>query len=124
MTDAILLIDDDPKVLEALAMVLEDAGHAVERFTDPRRGLEAVWEFRPRLVITDLMMPVMGGFEVLHRVKKIDPAIQVVVITGYGSVAEAVAAMREGAFDFIRKPFNSVLIEAVVRRALEAASRE
>jgi DNA-binding NtrC family response regulator len=89
----------------------------------PTRALEAAWELRPRLVITDLMMPVMGGLEILRRVKEMDPAIQVVVITGYGSVAEAVTAMREGAFDFIRKPFNAALIEAVVRRALKVGPR-
>ena len=122
MTDSILILDDDPRVLETLAAVLEELGHPLILCGDPRTALEEVWTHRPRVVITDLMMPQMGGIEVLRRVKEVDPAIQVILITGYGSVGEAVEAIRDGAFDFICKPFNAALIEAVVRRALDAGA--
>ena len=122
MQDAILIVDDDPAVLDTLSAVLEEAGHTVYRCAEPRLALERVWDLRPRLVITDLMMPRLGGLDVLRRVKGIDPGIQVIVITGYGSTGEAVEAMREGAFDFIGKPFNVAVIEATVRRALDASS--
>ena len=123
MSTTILILDDDPGVLETLASVLEDLGHPLIRCSEPRKALEQVWEHRPRVVITDLMMPQMNGLEVLRRVKEIDPRIEVVVVTGYGSVKEAVDAIRDGAFDFICKPFNAALIEAVVGRALESAKK-
>jgi DNA-binding NtrC family response regulator len=118
MNATILILDDDPRVLDTLAAVLEDLGLTVIRCEEPRKALEEVWTHRPRVVITDLMMPQMNGLEVLRRVKKIDASIQVILVTGYGTVKEAVDAIRDGAFDFICKPFNVSLIEAVVRRAL------
>lgn len=121
MGDSILILDDDPKVLDTLAIVLEDLGHPLSRSSDPLEALEIVRAERPRVVITDLMMPRMGGLEVLRAIKDVDPGIQVVLVTGYGTIREAVDAIRDGAFDFICKPFNAALIEAVVRRALAAS---
>lgn len=120
MSTNILILDDDPRVLDTLAAVLEDMGHPVIRCEEPRQALEEIWAHRPRVVITDLMMPQMNGLEVLKRVKEIDANIQVILVTGYGTVKEAVDAIRDGAFDFICKPFNVAVIEAVVRRALDA----
>jgi DNA-binding NtrC family response regulator len=121
MNDAILILDDDPKVLETLAIVLEDLGLPLFRSTEPLAALQVVQKEKPRVVVTDLMMPQMSGLQVLQSVKAIDPSIQVVLVTGYGTIREAVDAIRDGAFDFICKPFNAALIEAVVRRALEAS---
>lgn len=123
MSATILILDDDPAVLATLAAVLEDMGTPLIRCSEPRKALEEVWEHRPSVVITDLMMPQMNGLEVLRRVKEIDPRIEVIVVTGYGSVKEAVDAIRDGAFDFICKPFNAALIEAVVGRALDSAKK-
>jgi DNA-binding NtrC family response regulator len=119
MRDAILILDDDPKVLETLASVLEDLGLPLLCSTEPHVALALVREHHPRVVITDLMMPQMGGLEVLEEVKAIEPQIQVILVTGYGTIREAVDAIRDGAFDFICKPFKASLIETVVRRALE-----
>jgi DNA-binding NtrC family response regulator len=121
MNDIILILDDDPKVLETLALVLEDIGLPLIRCSEPLDAIEIINEQRPRLVITDLMMPNMNGLEVLGRTKSIDAGIQVILVTGYGSIRQAVDAIRDGAFDFICKPFNASLIEAVVKRALEAS---
>lgn len=120
MNESILILDDDPRVLDTLASVLEELRCRMILCKDPRTALEEVWTHRPRVVITDLMMPQMHGIDVLRRVKDVDPGIQVILITGYGSVGEAVEAIRDGAFDFICKPFNAALIESVVRRALDA----
>lgn len=124
MRNSILILDDDPKVLETLASVLEEIGLPLLRSTDPLAALSLVREHRPRVVITDLMMPQMNGLDVLRAVKAVDPAMQVILVTGYGTVREAVDAIRDGAFDFICKPFNAALIEAVVRRALDANAAE
>lgn len=122
MHDAILILDDDPRVLETLASVLEDIGRPLLRSTEPLAALELVRTHRPRVIITDLMMPHMNGLDVLRAVKSVDPTMQVILVTGYGSIREAVDAIRDGAFDFICKPFNAALIEAVVRRALDASN--
>lgn len=121
MSDSILILDDDPRVLDTLAIVLEDLELPLLRCTEPLAALEVARAERPRVVITDLMMPQMGGLEVLRALKAIDPAVHVILVTGYGTIREAVDAIRDGAFDFICKPFNAALIEAVVRRALDAA---
>lgn len=121
MSDSILILDDDPRVLDTLAFVLEDLAIPLLRSTNPLEALEIVRREKPRVMITDLMMPQMGGLEVLRAVKIMDPSIQVILVTGYGTIREAVDAIRDGAFDFISKPFKAALIEAVVRRALEAA---
>lgn len=122
MHDAILILDDDPRVLETLVSVLEDIGPPLLRSTEPLAALELARTHRPRVVITDLMMPQMSGLQVLGAIKAIDPNMQVILVTGYGSIREAVDAIRDGAFDFICKPFNAALIEAVVRRALDASA--
>ena len=121
MSDSILILDDDPRVLDTLTFVLEDLAIPLLRSTNPLEALEIVRREKPRVMITDLMMPQMGGLEVLRAVKIMDPSIQVILVTGYGTIREAVDAIRDGAFDFISKPFKAALIEAVVRRALEAA---
>ncbi len=121
MSDSILILDDDPRVLDTLAFVLEDLAIPLLRSTDPLAALDMVRTQKPRVVITDLMMPQMGGLEVLRAIKIMDPTIQVILVTGFGTIREAVDAIREGAFDFLSKPFKADLIETVVRRALEAA---
>src|SRR5690606_12700026 len=75
-----------------------------------------------QVVLTDLKMPGMDGLEVLQRVKQYNPDVQVILITGHGSIDEAVAAMKKGAYDFIPKPFNKQEITAVVNRAFEKVS--
>ncbi len=121
---AILVADDERHLRNALFTALTRLGHAVEL---AENGQEAVNKFQTQrfdLVITDLKMPGLDGLGLLKAVKKLSPATPVIMITAYGSVEVAVEAMREGAQDFILKPFPAGVIEEAVNRALAAQPSE
>ncbi len=120
----VLVVDDDEGVREFLVDVLESDGH---RVYDARDGAEALALFGDGepfdVILTDLRMPGMSGLELLERAVRLDPNAHVVMLTAYGSVENAVAAMRAGAFDYLQKPVESPeALRRVVRRA--AGSRE
>ncbi|MDY6851069.1 MAG: sigma-54 dependent transcriptional regulator [Thermodesulfobacteriota bacterium] len=119
----ILVADDEQNVRTALFEILTRLGHAVDL---AENGAEALEKFKAHpfdLVITDIRMPRMDGMEVLRRIKKTSPQTPVLIVTAYGTVDNAVEAMREGAFDYILKPFSLDLIEETVVRALNGHTR-
>jgi two-component system, NtrC family, response regulator HydG len=116
----VLVADDDPGVRYTLREILDSEGLAVEEAAD---GAEALAKFEASpvpLVVTDLRMPGLDGMELLRRVVAAAPGTRVVVITAHGSERQAVEAMKAGAYDYFRKPFETEELLAVVRRALEA----
>lgn len=115
----ILVIDDEEIIRNLLTDVLSDAGHEVIALASPEEAMEKVKEMPFEVVITDLKMPGMDGIEVLRKIKKVDSDISVIVVTGYSTVETAVDAMREGAYDYINKPFNAEEIKIVVSKAIE-----
>jgi DNA-binding NtrC family response regulator len=122
MRHRIFILDDESAVLEPLTQIVEELGHVAEPFTDPLKALARFAEGPPpQLLITDLKMPTLDGLQVLAKVREIAPETQVIVISGHGTIDEAVAAMKKGAYDFISKPFNASEIENVILRALEKA---
>jgi two-component system response regulator HydG len=115
----VLVIDDNDTMREGTAIALKKAGHEVLAF---RNGLEGVAGFLAKgadVVVTDLKMDGMDGIEVLKQVKNHDPGVVVLVMTAFGTIETAVEAMRQGAHDFIQKPFPTDLIRAKVESALE-----
>lgn len=122
MKQTLLIIDDESSIIESLTRALYGLGCEILSATDPKVGLETVKASEPQVVITDLKMPGLDGLQVLHQVKEFNPHIQVIVITGHGSIDDAVASMKKGAYDFIPKPFNKQEIVAVVNRAFEKVS--
>ena len=117
----VLVVDDDPGVRYTLREILESEGLTVDDAADGTEAL-ARWQARPApLVITDLRMPGMDGMELLRRLAALPRAPRVVVVTAHGSERQAVEAMKAGAYDYFKKPFESDELLAVVRRALEAA---
>jgi DNA-binding NtrC family response regulator len=116
----VLVVDDDPGVRYTLREILESEGLAVEEAADGAEAL-ALHDARPvPLVITDLRMPGMDGMELLRRLTALSRPPRVVVVTAHGSERQAVDAMKAGAHDYFKKPFESDELLAVVRRALEA----
>ncbi len=115
----IFIIDDDPMVAETLKDVLQANQFDCMVYNDPRKAVADLPTYNPKLVITDLQMPEMDGVAVLEACKLFSPACQVVVLTGYGSIELAVRAVKNGAFDFISKPYSPALIIEVIRRGLE-----
>ncbi|NQT82083.1 response regulator [bacterium] len=114
----ILVIDDEMEICGFLKDLLTAEGYTVATATDPKEGLRIVEQSRPDLVLLDLKMPGMSGIDVLRRIKKIDEGMAVIIITGFGSMDTARAAMRLDAFDYITKPFDLAHVKAVVKDAL------
>jgi DNA-binding NtrC family response regulator len=113
----ILVAEDDPHLGEALRGFLREKGHAVDL---ARSGAEALKLLRRRhysLVLTDLVMPEADGLEVLRVAREQDPATLVVIMTGHASLESAIQATREGAYDYLRKPFNLRELDIAVANA-------
>ncbi len=116
----ILVIDDEPTVTDGLRLYLGESGYRVETAATGAEGLK-LFENSPAfdLVITDLQLPDMQGFEVLRKMKAKDGDAEVIMITGYGSVDRAIEAVKEGAFYFVEKPFEPDELRMLVERALD-----
>ena len=119
MSARVAVVDDERRVGQVLAMVLKRDGHDVVVFTDPRAFLKALPEDRIDLLITDLRMPHLDGVQVLTKAREIQPGLPVIVLTAHGTIDAAIAAMKQGAFDFVTKPFDNDHCRALVARALE-----
>ena len=118
----ILIVDDEPLIRLNLRALLEDLGYGVAEAENGRRALECLDALQPDLVLTDLRMPEMGGLELISALKERAPGLPVMVISGTGSVADAIAAVRLGAWDYLTKPVEDVDgVEIVIERALERA---
>ncbi len=116
---SLLYVEDDPRQREALATQLRAEGFRVKAVASGRAGLQALKRGRPDVVLCDLNMPRMNGLDVLRRVKAERPELPVVLLTAHGSVDQAVAAIKEGAYDFLLKPLEIHRVVTTVRKALE-----
>ncbi len=114
-----LIVDDEPIVGDRLKYSFEKEGYEVETFTDGGSALKRLEQQSFDIVITDLKMRGVDGMQVLARVHERYPEALVIVITGFGSIETAVEAMKEGAFDYITKPFRLDDVKSIVRRAGE-----
>jgi DNA-binding NtrC family response regulator len=120
----VLVVDDERAVRSALRVNLGRAGFDVELTSSAEEALERVASDRPDLVLTDVKMPGMDGHELLDRLQAIDPDLPVVIMTGHGSVENAVAAMRAGAADYLIKPVRRDELVVVLERALHTRRLE
>jgi len=115
----ILLVDDETDTLDACTQILRKDGCQVESATSAQEAIRLLTSRPFDLTITDLKMPQVDGLELLKAIKRTDPEMAVVIITGYATVETAVASMKEGAYDYIPKPFTPDELRLVVRNALE-----
>jgi DNA-binding NtrC family response regulator len=113
-----LVIDDEQIVLESVSALLTDEGFEVDVSLDGRQGLDWAIERNYDVVLTDIRMPDIGGMKVLRDIKRINPTLPVIMITGYASVESAVQAMKLGAAEYIEKPFEPEQLLDAVSRAL------
>lgn len=116
---AVALVEDDEDFRNALNERLSLEGFEVQAFRTADLALKAVTAEFPGVVVTDLRMPGMDGRQLLTRLQALDPALPVILITGHGDIAEAVAAMRDGAYDFVAKPFAFDRLHDSLKRAME-----
>lgn len=115
----VLVIDDEEIARISCQRVLKREGIEVTMAASGREGLEILMREPPDLVLVDLKMPEMDGVEVARRVRSYDPNIVTIIITGYATIESAVAVMKEGAYDYLPKPFTPDELIIVVRRGLE-----
>jgi two-component system nitrogen regulation response regulator NtrX len=123
MTDEILIVDDEADIRLLIEGILEDEGYGVRTAADADAALDAIRARRPNLVVLDIWLnnSRLDGLELLRVLQREHPGLQVVMISGHGTIETAVQAIKEGAYDFIEKPFKADRLLLIVQRALEAA---
>jgi Response regulator containing CheY-like receiver, AAA-type ATPase, and DNA-binding domains len=117
----ILIIDDEPGIRESVAMILEYEGYETDAAESGEDGIELVRSGQFDAILLDINMPGIDGFETLKRIKEIDKNLNIVIISAYGNIENAIKATRTGAFDFLEKPVDRDKLLITVRNASEQA---
>lgn len=117
----ILIVDDEPGIRESIAMILEYEGYETGEAETGEEGLARIGEHKYDAVLLDINMPGIDGFETLRRIKEIDKHLNVVIISAYGNIDNAIRATKTGAFDFLEKPVDRDKLLITVRNASEQA---
>jgi two-component system response regulator AtoC len=120
----VLVIDDEALVRRSMRRVLGDAGFEVSEAADIAAGFAAFETQRPQVVVLDVRLPDGSGLDLLPRLRRADPAIKVVMVTAYGETADVVRAMKSGATDFLKKPYDLEELEHAVRSAARSLTRD
>ncbi|UCE88893.1 MAG: sigma-54-dependent Fis family transcriptional regulator, partial [Pseudomonadota bacterium] len=118
----ILFVDDDPKAGELMQRFSEGAEYTCQVFRDPQQALQRFVDQGAAMIISDLRMPNMTGIELLKQVREYDAEVPFVIVTGFADVDSAIEAIRLGASDFIKKPFDMDEMRVLVERTLERAA--
>jgi len=118
-TPTILVIDDEARIRDACQLVLSEKGYEVEIAPDGELGLQMINDKHFDIVLVDLMMPTISGFDVLSEIRSHHLDTVVIVITGYATLEHSIEAMKKGAFDFIPKPFTPDQLRAVVEKSFK-----
>jgi len=118
----ILIVDDDRDMRWAVRNVLADAGFEVEESDGAGAALEQAAHDPPAAVLLDMHMPGLSGDVVLRSLKRLDPRLPIIVVTAYGTIPAAISAIREGAFEYVTKPFRNDYLVETVRRAVARAT--
>jgi two-component system, NtrC family, response regulator AtoC len=115
----ILIVDDETILRESLRDWLNDVGHDVITAENAEVALKLIRDEKPSVAVIDLVLPGSDGLELLMKAKQIHPDIQVIIITAYGSVPTAIAALKAGAYDYIEKPFSPEKVEMLINKLIE-----
>jgi DNA-binding NtrC family response regulator len=115
----VVLIEDDEAFRHSVERSLQLAGYEVASFEDAESGLSGLAQSQPDILLTDLRLPAADGLYVLQRAKQMDADLPVVIMTGHGDIPSAIQAIREGAYDFLEKPFSREQLLAIIARAAD-----
>ena len=115
----VLIVDDEKEFLETIGERLENRGFKVESAANGRDALELIGKRIYDAIVLDMMMPEMDGIETLKKIREIRPELQVILLTGHGSVQKGIEAVRLGALDFLEKPAEIETLTAKIREAKE-----
>src|SRR5437773_7157646 len=120
------IIDDEPAMVEVIVTISSEKGHQVFPFNSAAKAVEQLDSIAPQVVIADIRLEAMTGFDVLRHVREHHRQTAVILITAYATVETAVEAMKMGAYDYVTKPFKIDELQMTIQRALdyEAALRE
>ena len=122
--ESILVVDDEKNSREGLGKFLENQGYDIQLAGSAKEAIEVIKKESPNVIISDIRMPEMDGIALLHRVKELDPKASVILLTAYGSVENAVQAMKAGAFHYLTKPINLEELDFIVKKALSSQHLE
>lgn len=118
----ILIVDDDDALRTVLSDILKDKGYIIDEASSGDEAIEKVALTNYEIVLLDLVMPKMGGMDVLTEIKKISTQTKVIIITAFATVDSAVEAIKKGAVNYISKPFSIYTLDVTIRRTLEEAA--
>ena len=119
MFPSLLIVDDEPSILQSLGGLLSDEGFEVTTAVNGYEALKTIDEESPDLVLLDIWMPGIDGIETLKEIKKENSHIQVIIITGHGTIETAVKATKLGAFDLIEKPLSIEKVIVAINKAMK-----
>src|SRR5688572_29788398 len=115
----LLIVDDEPNIRRVLQAAFDKAGYVAHTAEDAEAALNAIGEQQFSCVITDVTMPGRSGYELLREIKSTHPELPVVIMTAFGTIPQAVQAIRNGAFEYVTKPFDLDVLKRVVAAAVE-----
>ncbi|HMK34994.1 MAG TPA: sigma-54 dependent transcriptional regulator [Desulfomonilaceae bacterium] len=119
MADRLLVVDDEPSMREFLEIMLSQDGYEVSTANTGEQGFKIYCEQTPDLVLTDVKMPGMSGLDLIREIHSVDPMVPIIAVTAYASADDAIRAVREGAYDYLSKPFQVEDLRIIIRNALE-----
>ena len=114
----LLVVDDEPSVVEVFREFLSGEGYQLSVALSGEEAVRLIPEIKPDLVLTDINLPGLSGLEVMRFAKRLDPEVAVIVVTGYASASTAIDALREGAYDYVTKPFDLDDVQQIVERGI------
>lgn len=114
----VLVVDDEPSVVDVFREFLAGEGYELGVATSGEEALRLIPEFRPDVILTDINLPGLSGLEVMRFAKGVDPEVAVIVVTGYASASTAIDALRQGAYDYVTKPFDLADVQQIVERGI------
>jgi DNA-binding NtrC family response regulator len=120
----ILIVDDDDSILSLMSDYLLQEGYSVKTTNNPLEALKVVEDGSAKIILTDIKMPEMNGIDLLEKVKKINGLVQVIIMTGYGSLENTVRCLEQGANDYLLKPFKNLTeVKNVLDLTIEKLAR-
>src|SRR6266487_1934972 len=114
----VLVVDDEPSVVEVFREFLSGEGYALSVAASGEEAVKLIPELKPDIVRTDISLPGLSGLEVMRFAKRVDPEVAVIVVTGYASASTAIDALRQGAYDYVTKPFDLDDVQQIVERGV------